>query len=103
MRWCRFQANGRAAHGVIEGDTVTEVTGSPFEDHARTSTTFPLSQVKLLVPVIPLTFMRERWRTRIPFSYATSTCAAVGALPATVVRRMSRGLVSSKRRPRCMV
>ena len=35
---------------------MTEVTGSPFESYARTSTTLPLSQVKLLVPVIPPTF-----------------------------------------------
>ena len=57
MKWCRFQAGGKAAaNGVIEGDTVTEVTGSPFEAHVRTSTTVPLSQVKLLVPVIPPTF-----------------------------------------------
>src|SRR3989442_5008502 len=56
MRWCRFQSGSKIAHGVIEKSTVTEVTGSPFADHARTSTTFPLSQVKLLVPVIPPTF-----------------------------------------------
>jgi 2-keto-4-pentenoate hydratase/2-oxohepta-3-ene-1,7-dioic acid hydratase in catechol pathway len=56
MRWCRFQSGGMIAFGVIEENTVTEVTGSPFEDHARTSTTFPLSRVKLLVPVIPPTF-----------------------------------------------
>ena len=35
--------------------------------------------------------------------YAASACAAVIASPATVVRRMSRGCVSSKRRTRCMV
>jgi 2-keto-4-pentenoate hydratase/2-oxohepta-3-ene-1,7-dioic acid hydratase in catechol pathway len=56
MRWCRFQSGGAAVHGVIEGHAVREVTGSPFEAHARTSTTVPLSQVKLLVPVIPPTF-----------------------------------------------
>jgi len=56
LRWCRFQSGSKIAHGVIEKSTVTEVAGSPFDDHARTSTTFPLSQVKLLVPVIPPTF-----------------------------------------------
>jgi len=44
------------AYGVIEDNTVTEVTGNPFEGHTRTSTSFPLSRVKLLVPVIPPTF-----------------------------------------------
>jgi 2-keto-4-pentenoate hydratase/2-oxohepta-3-ene-1,7-dioic acid hydratase in catechol pathway len=56
VRWCRFEAEGRSAHGIVEGDTVTEVTGSPFEAYARTATTRVLRQVKLLVPVIPPTF-----------------------------------------------
>jgi 2-keto-4-pentenoate hydratase/2-oxohepta-3-ene-1,7-dioic acid hydratase in catechol pathway len=56
MKWCRFQSGGGSAYGVIEGDTVTEITGSPFDAHARTSTTVPLSRAKLLVPVIPPTF-----------------------------------------------
>ena len=56
MKWCRFESGGGAAYGVIEGDTVTEVTGSPFGAHARTSTTIPLNRTKLLVPVIPPTF-----------------------------------------------
>jgi 2-keto-4-pentenoate hydratase/2-oxohepta-3-ene-1,7-dioic acid hydratase in catechol pathway len=56
VRWCRFRSEGRSAYGIIEGDTVTEVTGSPFDTHARTTTTMPLSRAKLLVPVIPPTF-----------------------------------------------
>src|SRR5262249_27856670 len=56
MKWCRFQSGQNVAYGVIEGSTVTEVTGSPFESHTRTSTTLALSRVKLLVPVIPPTF-----------------------------------------------
>jgi 2-keto-4-pentenoate hydratase/2-oxohepta-3-ene-1,7-dioic acid hydratase in catechol pathway len=56
MRWCRFQSGARAVYGVIEGDTVTEVSGSPFADHTRTSTTVPLGTATLLVPVIPPTF-----------------------------------------------
>jgi 2-keto-4-pentenoate hydratase/2-oxohepta-3-ene-1,7-dioic acid hydratase in catechol pathway len=56
MKWCRFQSGRNVAYGVIEDTTVTEVTGNPFEGHTRTATTLPLSQVKLLVPVIPPTF-----------------------------------------------
>jgi 2-keto-4-pentenoate hydratase/2-oxohepta-3-ene-1,7-dioic acid hydratase in catechol pathway len=56
MKWCRFQSGRNVTYGLIEDNTVTTVTGSPFEDHARTSTTMPLSSVKLLVPVIPPTF-----------------------------------------------
>ena len=56
MKWCRFQSGPKISYGVIEGTTVTEVSGSPFESHTRSSTTVPLSAVKLLVPVIPPTF-----------------------------------------------
>ncbi len=56
MKWCRFQAGDKPAYGIIEGDTVVEVAGSPFDDYTRTSSTHPLGSVKLLVPVIPPTF-----------------------------------------------
>ena len=56
MKWCRFEAAGEVSYGVVEGDTVVKVEGSPFETHSKTSTTHPLSSVKLRVPVIPPTF-----------------------------------------------
>ena len=56
MRWCRFEADDRSRYGIIEGDTIIEVTGNPFEKYEKTTTTRPLRQVKLLVPVIPPTF-----------------------------------------------
>ena len=56
MKWCRFQSGQKTAHGVIDGATVIEVTGVPWENPTRTATTFPLSAVKLEVPVIPPTF-----------------------------------------------
>jgi 2-keto-4-pentenoate hydratase/2-oxohepta-3-ene-1,7-dioic acid hydratase in catechol pathway len=56
MKWCRFQSGNKAAYGVIEGDNVTEVSGSPFDSYTKTSNTYSLGSVKLLVPVIPPTF-----------------------------------------------
>src|SRR5438309_11196569 len=56
MKWCRFQSGKTMAYGIIDGTTVTEVTGSPFESYSKTSNTSILSRVKLLVPVIPRTF-----------------------------------------------
>ena len=56
MIWCRFQQNGRASHGIVEGDAITAVEGDPFSGFARTASTFRLSDVKLLVPVLPPTF-----------------------------------------------
>ena len=43
-------------YGIIEGDTVTEVSGSPFDGYTKTSNTHPLRAVKLEVPLIPRTF-----------------------------------------------
>jgi 2-keto-4-pentenoate hydratase/2-oxohepta-3-ene-1,7-dioic acid hydratase in catechol pathway len=56
MKWCRFEAEGQTAYGIIENDAVVAVDGSPFTEYTRTSRTYPLSAVKLLVPVIPPTF-----------------------------------------------
>ena len=56
MRWARFEQNGQTGYGVVEGDIVIPVRGSPFDAWERTSTRLPLSSVKLLVPVIPPTF-----------------------------------------------
>ena len=56
MRWCRFQDTDGASYGIIEGDEVIAVTGSPFEQYQRTNERRPLDSVKLLVPVIPPTF-----------------------------------------------
>ena len=56
MRWCRFQNKDAASFGIIEGDDVIAVDGSPFEQYQRMDKRYPLSAVKLLVPVIPPTF-----------------------------------------------
>ena len=56
MKWCRYKAGGSISYGIIDGDTVTTVEGSPFGQYTKTSNSQPLSSVKLLAPVIPPTF-----------------------------------------------
>ena len=56
MKWCRFSTGGPISYGIIDGDTVTEVEGSPFDAYTKTSNTHKLDAVKLEVPVIPPTF-----------------------------------------------
>src|SRR5512142_1028522 len=56
MRWLRYQADGREAYGIIEGDEVVEVKGDPFSFYEKTATRRKLGAVKFLVPVIPKTF-----------------------------------------------
>ena len=62
MKWCRFQKGGKIAYGMIEGDAVDEVAGSPFDGNGKAGgdqtrvAQHQLSEVKLLAPVIPPTF-----------------------------------------------
>lgn len=56
MRWLRYLADGEIRHGVLEDERVAEVTGDPFGAHRRTGRTWPLTAVKLDVPLIPRTF-----------------------------------------------
>ena len=56
MQWCRFKNGDAASYGIIEGDEVIAVSGSPFGQNEPTGERFGLSSVKLLVPVIPPTF-----------------------------------------------
>ena len=56
MRWIRYETNGTAVYGILEGNDVTEVHGDPFAGYERTAIRHPLSSVKLLVPVEPRTF-----------------------------------------------
>ena len=56
MKWCRFSTGGPISYGIIEGETVTEVDGTPFGSYAKTPNTHKLDAVKLEVPVIPPTF-----------------------------------------------
>ena len=57
MIWCRFQRkDGAIFCGIVEGDQVAAVDGSPFAEFRASGTRFRLTEVKLLVPVIPPTF-----------------------------------------------
>jgi 2-keto-4-pentenoate hydratase/2-oxohepta-3-ene-1,7-dioic acid hydratase in catechol pathway len=52
-KFCRFQLDKAAVHGVVEGDVVHEIAGNLFGEWKRTGKTRPLAEVKLLVPVRP--------------------------------------------------
>ena len=52
-KYARYEAHGEIAYGVVEGDTVKQLTAAPYEDHEVTDHTHALSDVKLLSPVVP--------------------------------------------------
>ncbi len=51
VRYARFQAGQTVAYGVVEGDRIRQISGDLFGRWARTDKTYPLDEVKLLVPV----------------------------------------------------
>lgn len=57
MRIARFRVNDEVDYGVVEGDPgfeeVAPITGHPFAPFTFTGYRYPLSEVKLLAPVIP--------------------------------------------------
>jgi 2-keto-4-pentenoate hydratase/2-oxohepta-3-ene-1,7-dioic acid hydratase in catechol pathway len=53
MKYARYEAHGETAYGVVEGDSVKQLTASPLEDHEVTDHEHALSEVKLLAPIVP--------------------------------------------------
>ena len=51
--YARYHAHGEVAYGVVEGDSVHQLTAAPYEDHEITDHTHSLSEVRLLAPVDP--------------------------------------------------
>jgi 2-keto-4-pentenoate hydratase/2-oxohepta-3-ene-1,7-dioic acid hydratase in catechol pathway len=51
MLIARYETGGRVAYGILEGDTLHRLPGSPFDTLTPTGTTDPLASVRLLAPV----------------------------------------------------
>ena len=56
MRWVRYEVDGNTSYGILEGDDIEEVTGSPFDAYTRTGNDRALDAVRILLPVVPKTF-----------------------------------------------
>lgn len=56
MKLGRFEAGGRIFYGIVEGDEVIELQGSPFEEHKRTDTRHKLGSLRTLIPCVPANF-----------------------------------------------
>lgn len=52
-KFARYLAHGDISYGIVEGDSVKEITAAPYEDYQVTDHTHALSEVKLLAPVMP--------------------------------------------------
>ena len=56
MRWARFERDGAAAYGIVEGESIEAVEGTPFGEYRRTGVRHPLAGIAWLPPVVPPTF-----------------------------------------------
>jgi 2-keto-4-pentenoate hydratase/2-oxohepta-3-ene-1,7-dioic acid hydratase in catechol pathway len=56
MRWIRFTSGGKTAYGILEGETITEIAGTPFGSFEKAQRTHKLGEVKIELPVVPPTF-----------------------------------------------
>ena len=56
MKFGRFEQQGRVFFGSVEGGTVVELDGSPFDKYLATDKRHVLSALKVLVPCIPGNF-----------------------------------------------
>lgn len=52
-KYARYEHNGAVSYGVVDGDGVSRISAAPYAEHERTGETLPLSEVKLLAPVMP--------------------------------------------------
>ena len=55
--FARYEAHGGVAYGVVENDLVRQITAPPFGEYEVTDHTHPLSEVRLLAPVVPTKVM----------------------------------------------
>jgi len=56
MKWCRIETPDGPRFGMVEGETVALVEGTPFGRFEPTGKTVKLAGARLLVPVVPGTF-----------------------------------------------
>ncbi|MBI2296883.1 MAG: fumarylacetoacetate hydrolase family protein [Betaproteobacteria bacterium] len=56
MKFGRFEQRGRVFYGIVEGDQVSELDGSPFDSYKASGRRHALSSLKVLVPCLPANF-----------------------------------------------
>ena len=56
MRFARFDLGGLASYGLVEGDRVVPISGTPFERWQPAGPPLPIEKVRLQVPVVPQNF-----------------------------------------------
>ncbi len=96
-KYARYEAHGETAYGLVEGDTVRQLTGPPYEAHEVTDHTHALSEVKLLSPVVPnkvvaiglnyKSHLGDRPTPKVPEPFFKTTSSVIGPGESVVIPR----------------
>jgi 2-keto-4-pentenoate hydratase/2-oxohepta-3-ene-1,7-dioic acid hydratase in catechol pathway len=99
MKYARYEAHGETAYGVVEGDSVRQLSASPFEDHEVTDHVHRLSEVKLLAPTVPgkIVAIGQNYRSHLggqeppktPEPFYKTTSALIGPGDPIVIPRLA--------------
>ena len=95
--WCRVEIDNRDVYGLVEGDQIRLVEGSPFGSHSPTGRRVPLATARLLVPVVPANFYAVGLNYRAHIEWAASRHGIPAKVPpqADVGYRSPNALVPS--------
>ena len=52
-RYVRYEHQGDVAYGILEGETIHELRGAPFDSPRRSGATRQMGAVRLLAPTAP--------------------------------------------------
>ena len=96
-KFARYEAHGEIAYGIVEGDTVKQITASPLEDYEVTDHTHALSEVRLLAPIVPnkiiaigfnyKSHLSDREPPQVPEPFIKTTSSLIGPNESIVIPR----------------
>ncbi|MGH2733257.1 MAG: fumarylacetoacetate hydrolase family protein [Actinomycetota bacterium] len=61
MRFVRFSEGGKIAYGIAEGESVEEISSTPFLPYERTGISHALDEVRLLAPTLASKVVAIAW------------------------------------------
>jgi 2-keto-4-pentenoate hydratase/2-oxohepta-3-ene-1,7-dioic acid hydratase in catechol pathway len=97
MRWIRYEDGNAARYGLVRGEEVAEVIGSPFGSYELTGRVRPLPGTKFALPFAPRTFYAVGQNYRVHASnYPGTQSAAASKIPnkPDVAYRAHSGLIA---------
>ena len=96
-KFARYEAHGEIAYGLVEDDVVKQLSASPLEDYRVTDHTHPLSEVKLLAPIVPSkvlaiglnykSHLGDREPPKVPEPFIKTTSSVIGTGDVIIISR----------------